>query len=150
MKEIDTTACLTAMRELTEAGHTVSVQVSGNSMAPFLRHGRDIVWFKKPERPLRVGDVVFFCRTSGQFVLHRICRIRDGAYYIVGDNQTWIEGPVQAGQIFAVVVQVRRKGKILRPSHPLWCFFAVVWVRMIFARKFIAQLYRWMHKGEHT
>ncbi len=148
MREIDTVTLLTAMQELTEAGHTVSVRVSGNSMAPFLRHGRDTVWFKKPDRPLRVGDVVFYRRASGQFVLHRICRIRDDGYYIVGDNQTGVEGPVQAAQIFAVAVQVCRKGKILRPDHLLWWFFAVVWVRMIFARKAIAWLHRRMHKGE--
>ncbi len=141
IKTIDTIGALTVMQELTEEGHTVSVTVSGNSMAPFLRHGRDVVWFRKPDRPLKVGDIVFFRRPSGQFVLHRICRICPGGYMIVGDNQTVPEGPVDPAQIFAVVVQVRRKGRMLDPKHLLWRFFAVVWVRMRFARKTIAAVH---------
>ena len=150
MKTIDTIAALTALRELTEAGHTVSVTVSGNSMAPFLRHERDVVWFKKPDRPLKVGDIVFFCRPSGQFVLHRICRICPDGYMIVGDNQTIPEGPVAPAQIFAVVVQVRRKGRMLRPKHLLWRFFAVIWVRMRFLRKTVGAVHGWLHRGKEA
>jgi hypothetical protein len=146
MKIIDTAAALTALQSLTEEGHTVSVTVSGNSMAPFLRHGRDAVWFRKPDRPLKAGDIVFFRRPSGQFVLHRICRICPDGYMIVGDNQTVPEGPVPPAQIFALVVQVRRKGRILTPKHLLWRFFAVVWVRMIFARKAIGAVHGRLHR----
>ena len=31
-------------------------------------------------------------------------------YYLIGDAQTVIEGPIQREQIFAVVTKVKRKG----------------------------------------
>jgi len=39
MKQVDTKAYMTALRSLTEQGHSVSVPVSGSSMSPFLAGG---------------------------------------------------------------------------------------------------------------
>lgn len=62
------------------AGHSVSVPVAGSSMSPFLAGGRDTVFFSRPDTPLRRGDIVFYERASGQFVMHRIRRVhRDGS-----------------------------------------------------------------------
>lgn len=80
MKQVDTKAYMTALRSLTEQGHSVSVPVAGSSMSPFLAGGRDTVFFSRPGTPLRRGDVVFYERASGQFVMHRIRRVhRDGS-----------------------------------------------------------------------
>ena len=74
MKQVDTKAYMTALRSLTEQGHSVSVPVAGSSMSPFLAGGRDTVFFSRPDTPLRRGDIVFYERASGQFVMHRIRR----------------------------------------------------------------------------
>ena len=71
MKQVDTKAYMTALRSLTEQGHSVSVPVAGSSMSPFLAGGRDTVFFSRPDTPLRRGDIVFYERASGQFVMHR-------------------------------------------------------------------------------
>lgn len=44
MKQVDTKAYMTALRSLTEQGHSVSVPVAGSSMSPFLAGGRDTVF----------------------------------------------------------------------------------------------------------
>lgn len=75
-----------------------------------------MIYFKKPDRELQKGDIVFFRRKSGQFVMHRIWKIRPEGYYIVGDAQTQIEGPVKREQIFALITKVRRKEKWLEPG----------------------------------
>lgn len=141
MKQIDTRAYVSALRELTEEGRTVSMLIAGSSMAPFLIHQRDTIWFRKPDRPLKKGDMVFYRRQDGKFVMHRICRIRGNAYYMIGDNQTEIEGPLTREQIFAVVVKVRRKGQILQPGDFWWEFFARVWLRVIPVRRLIANVH---------
>ena len=92
--------------------------------------------------------MVFFRRRSGRYVLHRICRIKDGGYYIVGDAQTEIEGPVAREQIFALVTKVRRKGRILAPGDFWWEFFARAWVRF---RPALTRIYGLIHKiGLHN
>ena len=151
MKQVDTYEYVSVLKELVEEGREVSMIISGSSMSPFLCHERDRVFFKAPDRPLRVGDMVFFQRRSGQYVLHRICRIKDGSYYIVGDAQTAIEGPVAREQIFALVTKVQRKGRILAPGDFSWEFFARVWVRLIPLRPVLSRIYGLIRKiGLHN
>ena len=129
------------LRGLTEEGHEVSMVIAGNSMSPLLVHQRDSICFRKPDRELRRGDIVFFQRRSGQYVCHRICRVKPEGYYIVGDAQTEIEGPVGRDQIFARITKVRRKGKWIGPGDFWWEFFEKVWVRIIPLRRGIIWLY---------
>lgn len=141
MKIVDTYEYVSALKELTEAGEEVSMLITGSSMNPFLIHGRDTICFKKPTGPLKKGDMVFFQRMTGQYVMHRICRIKDGTYYIIGDGQTEIEGPVDRGQIFAVVTRVKRKGKWIGPGDFWWKFFAGPWLYVIPLRRPLMKLY---------
>ena len=62
---VDTREYLDVLRGLTEEGKEVSLLISGSSMAPFLIHARDYVYFRKPDRELKKGDIVFFQRDSG-------------------------------------------------------------------------------------
>ena len=141
MKQVDTFEYVSMLKELVEEGREVSTIISGSSMSPFLCHERDRAFFQAPDRPLRVGDMVFYQRRSGQYVLHRICKVKDGSYFIVGDAQTEIEGPVSREQIFALVTRVQRKGKILGPGDFRWEFFARVWVRFIPLRPLLVKVY---------
>ena len=145
MKIMNTAAYVSTLRELTEQGHEVSLVVSGHSMTPFLADGRDTIYFRKPDSPLAVGDMVFFQRTNGLFVMHRICRIRDGRLFLVGDAQTDIEGPVSPSQVFARVTRVRRKGKLIGPGNFWWEFFRRIWIHMVPFRHGIMRLYRMLH-----
>ena len=122
--------------------------ISGSSMSPFLIHARDSVWLKKPNRPLKVGDIVFYQRESGQYVLHRICKIKSDGYYMIGDAQTQIEGPLKREQIFAQIGKVERKGKILKPGDFWWNFFEKVWIRMIPVRVIVTRIYAIIYRNK--
>lgn len=141
MKVVDTREYVSVLRELTEEGKEVSLLISGNSMSPFLIHQRDYIYFKKPDRELKKGDMVFYQRDSGQFVMHRIWKVRPDGYYIVGDAQTVIEGPVRRDQIFALITKVQRKGKWLEPGDFWWEFFEHIWIHMIPIRRKIMKIY---------
>lgn len=132
---------LDALREMIEQGQEVSLTISGNSMMPFLIHGRDQIFFRKPEKEPVRGDMVFYQRPDGQYVMHRICRAAPEGYYIVGDAQCDIEGPVQREQIFAIVTAARRKGKWIKKGSFWWEFFARVWIRVIPLRHPVMRLY---------
>ena len=141
MNFIDTRTYVSALRELAEQGHEVSMVITGSSMAPFLIHQRDTICFRAPDRPLRRGEMVFFQRDSGQYVMHRICRVESGAFYLVGDGQTDIEGPIRRDQIFGLVTKVERKGRTLVPGDFWWEFFARVWLRLIPLRPALSRGY---------
>lgn len=145
MRYVDTREYVSVLRELTEQGHEVSMTISGSSMAPFLIHERDIICFKKPERDLRRGDMVFYQRDGGQFVMHRIRKVKPEGFYMIGDAQTVTEGPLRRDQIFAVVTKVKRKDRWIKPGDFWWEFFAGPWLRMIPFRRAAAAVYAKWH-----
>ncbi|MCD7839365.1 MAG: S24/S26 family peptidase [Erysipelotrichaceae bacterium] len=148
IKKVDTIAYVSTLRELSEEGHEVCMVISGNSMSPFIVHHRDSICFKKPDRVLKKGDIVFYQRDNGQYVCHRIYKVKKDGYYIVGDNQSIIEGPIRRSQIFALITKVNRKGKWIGPGDFWWEFFSKVWIRIIPFRMIIMKLYGKRYKNE--
>lgn len=131
MKTLDTNTYVGLLRSLINEGREVSLRISGNSMAPFLRHHRDYICFQKPDRELAAGDMVFYQRENGQYIMHRIYRTSAEGYYLVGDNQVEVEGPLERSQIFAVITKVNRNGRWLTPDDLTWKFFAHIWPQTI-------------------
>lgn len=142
MKLIDTTVYIDELRTLVEEGKEVCLTISGCSMSPFLVHRRDSIFFSKPKRPLKKGDMVFYQRSDGTYVMHRICKVKGADYYMIGDAQVAIEGPLKREQIFALVTKVKRKGKIIQPGDFLWWFFEYVWLKFIPLRPYIVKVCR--------
>ena len=143
---VDTREYLDVLRGLTEEGKEVSLLISGSSMAPFLINARDYVYFRKPDRELKKGDIVFFQRDSGQYVMHRICRVKEDGYYLVGDGQTQVEGPIRRDQIFGLIYCVRRKGRKIQPGDFWWEFFAHVWIVFRPVRPVLTRLYGFLSR----
>lgn len=135
MKVVDTKEYVSMLRELVENGQEVQIIICGNSMVPFLVHKRDVAYFKKPDRDLRSGDIVFYQRKNGQYVMHRIWKVKPEGYYIVGDAQDVIEGPVKEEQIFGLITRVQRKGKWIEKGNFYWEFFEHIWIHLIPFRK---------------
>ena len=138
---VDTNEYVSVLRELAEEGRVVSMLIAGSSMSPFLCHNRDYIYFTRPDRELRRGDMVFYQRDTGQYVMHRIYKKKSDSYYMAGDAQTQIEGPLRRDQIFALIIKVKRKGKIIRPGNFWWEFFEHVWIRIIPLRKVVEKGY---------
>lgn len=141
MKIVDTKAYLSSLKELVEAGEEVTVPVSGSSMTPFLGDGRDWLLMQKPKRPLKVGDMVFYQRSSGQFVMHRIYQVKPEGCYMLGDSQWQPEGPIAEEQIFAHIIRVRRKEKWIGPGNICWEFFEHVWIHLVPLRRGLTKMY---------
>ena len=142
MRYVDTRQYVSMLRELVREGKEVSMLITGSSMSPFLLSHKDTICFKAPWRPLRRGDMVFYERPGGQFVMHRICRVGKDGLYIVGDAQHEIEGPVDPSQVFALVTKANRRGKWIGPGEFWWEFYEHVWIRTVAFRPMIFKLYR--------
>ena len=141
MRRVDTNVYVSMLRDLVNEGKECRLLISGSSMAPFLVHERDSILFSKPDRELRRGDMVFYQRDNGQFVMHRILHVKPEGLYIIGDAQTEVEGPVRPEQVFALVTKVNRKGKWVGPGNFWWWFFSTVWLRLFPIRRLILKLY---------
>lgn len=138
--KIDTKIYLSFLKEMIEQNMDVSIVISGNSMSPFLVNQRDVIYLSKINRKLKKGDLVLYQRLSGQYVVHRIVKVKKSGYYLAGDNQIAIEGPILDKQIFGLVTKVKRKGKWIEAGNFWWEFFEHVWIwvlpwRMIILNK---------------
>ena len=131
---------------LLATGESLPLPVLGSSMAPFLVHQRDQVVLKRADRAPKVGDICLYQRQNGAYVLHRVCRMENGAYTMAGDAQTFLERGIQPHQILALAVSARRKGRTERPGTLWWSFFALVWPRIIPLRPAILKLYSILSK----
>jgi len=126
-------------------GAELPLVVSGESMLPFLRPGQDTVFLKRPDAPLQRGDIAFYRRFDGSYILHRVYRAEPGMYWFLGDAQTRVEGPLPAQCVFAYVTAVRRGKQLIRPAQPLWRFFAGPWLKHVRQRPRFLRVYRWFY-----
>ena len=90
----------------------VLLTVTGNSMYPLFRSGADRVLLEKPKpAPLKRGDIALYQRPNGKYVLHRVMKVQNGAYWMAGDAQTDLEKGVAPDSVVAVVCAFERNGR---------------------------------------
>ncbi|MBR3971303.1 MAG: S24/S26 family peptidase [Ruminococcus sp.] len=140
MKNIDTKSYLDALCKIAKEGKTVSTIVTGSSMTPFLGSNRDFVYMKAPDKPLKKGDIVLVQRKNGDYVLHRIKRIKKEGIYLLGDRQYKAEGPVSYEQIRCIVTSIKRKDKLITPKALVWKFYQRIWINTVFLRPVVFKL----------
>ena len=109
-------------------------------MLPLLRQGKDLFVVEKrgPER-LRAGDVVLYRRPPNQYVLHRIVKVRERDYVILGDNCVNREYGITDEDILGVLTGFVREGKhhtVTEKGYRLYSFLMVrgADVRIFFKR----------------
>lgn len=71
-------------------------------MLPLLRQGIDSVVLVSPEG-VAENDMMLYRRDDGQFVLHRVIKIKGDEYVMCGDNQTILEYGIRKKHLLARV-----------------------------------------------
>ena len=145
-----TSGTLPLIMSALEDGQAFAVHPIGYSMFPFFSGNRDTLFLTKPVFPLHRGDIVLYRRTNGVFVVHRIHHITtdnsSSSYYMLGDNQTWIEGPLQESQIHGVVSSYVRKGrKIDCPANKWYNLLWRIWMLLRPCRPVFLKAWRIWH-----
>lgn len=133
-RRLDPEVLMPELIELLNAGAQPTIIISGGSMLPFLAPGRDSVTLRAVDRELSRGDIVFYRRDGGRYILHRIIRVDGDRLWLAGDAQDELE-EMSRERVFAYVTQAVRKGAVQRPGRPVWDFFANVWPRFIGRRR---------------
>ena len=91
------------IREVVEKGGSFRLYPRGVSMLPLLREGIDSVKLAAPGQ-VKKGDVVFYLRDNGEYVLHRVIGRHKGCFTLCGDAQLYPEKGIRYEQIFAKAV----------------------------------------------
>lgn len=129
-------------KELEKYGNFTFTNV-GTSMLPLLRQHKDLfVIKKKTGNRCKKYDAALFKRANGQYVLHRILKVRRKDYVLCGDHQFHCEYGVTDDQILGVMTMVIRDGETISVTDKkyqmyvhLWCDFfylraAILWTKM--------------------
>lgn len=134
--------------EIEKSGKIIYTNV-GDSMMPFIRQGRDVLVISRAEGRLKLYDVPLYKRDSGQYVLHRILKVRENDYVICGDNRWSKEYGITDRHIIGVLTGVIRNGKEIpvtdlkyRIYVHLWCDFFPVRAFIIRIRQFLKRRLR--------
>ena len=138
-KIVDMKTLEPTIREIIAAGGAVRLTVTGQSMLPTLVEKRDSVILTKPGK-LKKSDIILYQRTNGDYVLHRIVRVKKGGFALCGDNQTLPEFPIMPEQVIAVVSAIVRKGKIIEKNNITYKFSAMIWTNFISLRPFMLRV----------
>lgn len=94
-------------------GGEVSFSPKGISMLPILKPSCDTVTISAACEKPKKGDVVFYRRKDGSFVLHRIIREAGGSFVMCGDNQFRLEKGVDEKQIIGILKRLEHNNKEL-------------------------------------
>ena len=86
IREVDIHEYLPVLIDIINTGKDVNLIVTGSSMAPFLCHQRDTIIISKPNGDFFKGQMVFYTRDNGQYVMHRIHHIKNFSLSVYGNR----------------------------------------------------------------
>ena len=131
----------TDLEQLLQKGNIIRLKPQGYSMYPLFHPGRDEAIIEAyPIDQLRRGDVILYRRDQGILVLHRIVRVTANGYYMTGDNEYDIEGPLRPDQFRGNLIAFVRNGKEISVRNPVYRFLSALWLLMLPVRPFCFRL----------
>lgn len=121
----------------------------GDSMLPLIRQDKDLLIIEKMSGRLKKYDVPLYRRDSGQYVLHRILKVRQHDYILCGDNRYHRESGITDRHIIGVLTAVVRDGKEISVNDwryriyvRIWCSLFPIRMLILKARKLPKRLRR--------
>lgn len=135
--------------EINKHGYLIYTNV-GDSMLPMIREGADLLYIEKCDRKLKKYDIPLYRRDNGQYVLHRIIKVRADDYLICGDNRWHIESGIKDTHIIGVLTKIIRNGREITFDTPgyktyvfFWCKLFPIRAGILWSRDMIKRLVRY-------
>jgi hypothetical protein len=124
------------IEKLLLAGQRIQINPIGYSMYPMFTSVTDSAIVDPVSTSLlKRGDVVLYRRPDGPLVLHRIYKRTRAGYYLLGDGQAVLEGPLPHDQMRGKLVTFIRKGRTISVKNPIYRLAASVWLILLPIRK---------------
>lgn len=131
------------IREVLESGGQFTLFPRGTSMLPLIVEGRDSVTLTGSDSYC-CGDIAFYQRADGSFILHRIVGEKDGLFIMCGDNQLQREYGISPAQIIGKADSLTRKGRKISCGCLSYRLYCLMW-RSFFLRRVYFRLRRIFH-----
>ena len=112
----------------------------GDSMMPLIKQDRDLLVIEPVKGRLKKYDVPLYKRDNGQYVLHRILKVREHDYVICGDNRWVKEYGIQDRHIIGVLTAVIRGGKEVSVNDRKYRLYVHLWCDVFPVRAFIVHV----------
>ena len=96
------------IREVLASGGEFRLYPRGTSMLPLIRQGIDSVALRTLDRPPRKFDILFYRRTDGSYILHRVKKVTKDGLVLWGDNHTMLEYGVRDDMIIGYAARIFR------------------------------------------
>lgn len=132
--------------EISRTGKLIYTNV-GDSMMPLIREKRDLLIISKVRGKLKKYDVPLYKRDSGQYVLHRILKVRKDDYIICGDNRWQKEYGITDRHIIGVLTGVVRNGKTISVNNRMYRLYVHLWCDFFCIRAFILRTKNYLKRG---
>lgn len=124
------------VRQMLDEGKDVDFTVTGNSMWPLLKHGRDrVVLTSCGAEDIRKGDVILFEALPSKFLLHRVTRVSHSCFETTGDYNTFRDGSFPKSCVIGKAVRITRKGRTYESASALMRFYSATWMGLFPLRK---------------
>ncbi len=147
VKKIKSCEIFPLIKEILSNGNKAWITVTGMSMYPFLREDKDCVELCASSiNTITRGDIVLIKRVTGEYILHRVHHKQKECFYIIGDAQQWIEGPLKPEQLVAVVTAIKRNNHQFTCQNKLWKFLVRIWINLIPLRHLILKFAKLMQR----
>jgi len=108
-------------------GTRARLTVTGSSMVPSLHEGDQVELAALGDHRITPGDLLLVQRDAATYVLHRVVRVADAAFWMLGDAQVHCEGPFTPAQVVGLVVAAWHDSRALPLPSPGWRLW--LWLR---------------------
>ena len=106
-ERIPMSSLVPVIKEVISSGGEFNLFTRGTSMKPTIVEGVHSVMLGAPTEIAR-GDIILYERANGQFVLHRLLKIKGDEYFTCGDNQYIIERGIHPDSVIARVTKIQK------------------------------------------
>ncbi|MCM1530219.1 MAG: S24/S26 family peptidase [Alistipes sp.] len=130
---------------ITRTGKLIYTNV-GDSMMPIIRQNRDLLIIEKVNGRLKKYDVPLYKRDSGQYVLHRILKVRKNDYVICGDNRWNKEYGITDRHIIGVLTGIVRDGKTISVKDKKYRLYVHLRCDFFYVRAFILRVKKYLKR----
>lgn len=139
------------LEKLLQDGNIIRIKPQGYSMYPLFIPGRDEALIQQVSiHSLRRNDVILYRRRHSILVLHRICHITPEGFFMVGDNQYELEGPLRPEQVKGKLIAFIHNGKEFSVTNPFYRFLSSLWLFLLPVRPFCFKLTAFLRKITRT
>lgn len=112
----------------------------GDSMMPLIRQDKDLLIIEPVHGRLKKYDVPLYRRDSGQYVLHRILKVRKEDYVICGDNRWKKEYGITDRHIIGILTGIVRNGKTIHVTDKKYLLYVHVWCDFFLIRAILIRI----------